>query len=71
MTYLRGAMGKQFSEAELGQVQMWKCQGVAPADIHDRLARARAPARDAGQHRAAQHIMARRGTHAEHNAAAL
>ena len=41
-------MGKQFSEVELDQVQAWKAQGMAATDIHERLARARAPARDRG-----------------------
>ena len=41
-------MGKHFSEVELDQVHVWKCQGVATADIRDRLARARAPARVSG-----------------------
>ena len=41
-------MGKHFSEAELDQMQVWKSQGVATADIHERLTRARVPARVRG-----------------------
>ena len=36
-------MGKHFSEIELDQAR-----GMAPADIRDRLARARSPTRDRG-----------------------